>query len=183
MYSWGNRLISVGETILPTLFQALRSDTFAEARSLAPGSPSHDGTVKTAHHIPESPIAKRNEAVDPSPRVTGTINSARTVTPEKKPRATPFDEMRDIVSDRSSAWRVVSTAISFDPMGSPTGDEGMAVAGVGMARTVDNKPSSSSRPAHVDRLGSLSLPTSLDTAGSSLASPGKKALAQTILIA
>ena len=102
-----NRLGSVrtwrGVTIFPTLVQAaLRKDPVSLcsfAPFFPPGKPSHDGTVNTAHHIPERPTARHKEEVDPSPRVTGTMRTASAATPEKHPKATFVEESREVVSE------------------------------------------------------------------------------------
>jgi len=106
VYKLGKRLICLGETMFPTLFHAFAREILAVSPAFLdpPGRPSQEGMVNTAHHIPDKPMARRSEAVDPPPNVTGTINSARTVTPEKKPIPTPVDEMRDIVRDNKVDW-------------------------------------------------------------------------------
>lgn len=59
------------------------------------------GMVKMAHQSALTPTATRRDEVVPPMSVTGTMSSARTDTPDKKPRAVPIEDMREVVSESS----------------------------------------------------------------------------------
>jgi hypothetical protein len=44
-------------------------------------------------------MASLSDAVEPPPRVTGMMRSAKTETPERKPIAVPMEEILEIISD------------------------------------------------------------------------------------
>jgi hypothetical protein len=100
----GSDLISLGVTILPTLFHPCVRPAVAPCVAPLvvadpPGSARQAGIVNTAHQIALAPTATRREEVVPPIIVTGMISSAKTDTPDRNPRAVPIDEIREIVSE------------------------------------------------------------------------------------
>lgn len=97
----GRLLISLGLIMLPTRFHPFAnppsSPSLSDGSPL--GSPLHAGIVKIAHQIALTPTATLSEEVVPPMIVTGTIRSAKTDTPEKKPKAVPTDDILEVVSD------------------------------------------------------------------------------------
>ena len=56
--------------------------------------------VKAAHQIALTPTASLKDEVVPPINVTGMMRSARTDTPDKKPRAVAIDEILEVVMDK-----------------------------------------------------------------------------------
>lgn len=174
---------------------AVLNQPLGAASLCPPGKPRAAGIVKTPHHAALSPTASMRERVLPPPRPTGIARSASIATPLKKPMATPVDERRDMVRERMCRYFAVAVAVAAEAWevrrARPSSSESefapfplllplLCSPERGRAASPTMSPSSS--------LSSSSSPTSASaaslaatTAGSSLARPGRKAFAHTIL--